>query len=321
MLKSSDFKNLGITTYDSLMNIDIILNFNQNDDDYEYRVNVVGISDTTSPVYYAYEETIFMLKTGVPVYEAFVDSITLSEGVVPTELKTSLVIEDPLDTSPINLRGISMLNNTYKVSGLYTSDIDVPKILIPFELLKEQYFVQTYVVRGPQLHFYATDVDGLVQELNDTSESAVSLYDVEEDAYKVERLVDSLPIIIFTSVVLGASSLSFYFILRSSLISRIYEVSVYRALGVSKFDIRKMFVVEILLITTLTSLVGYLIMTYLLLRLQGMVDNFVEVFYISFLSLTGGIVLIYVVNLVSGLIPISNLLRKTPAEILSKYDF
>ena len=133
--------------------------------------------------------------------------------------------------------------------------------------------------------------------------------------------MDSISIIIFTSVVLGASSLSFYFILRSSLISRIYEVSVYRALGVSKFDIKKMFVVEILLITTVTSLVGYMLMTYILLRVQSMVDDFVEVFHISFLSLLAGILLIYVVNLISGLIPVSNLLRKTPAEILSKYDF
>jgi len=262
-----------------------------------------------------------MLATSVAVYEVFEDEITISEGQVPTELKETIVMEDPLNTTPINLRGISLFEKTYVVSGLFTSDTDVPKLLVPFELLKEQYFVQTYVSRGPDFHLYANDVDDLISDLKAQGILSSSLYAIEKDAYKVERLLDSLPIIIFTSVVLGASSLSFYFILRSSLISRIYEVSVYRALGVSKFDIRKMFVVEILLITTLTSLVGYLIMTYLLLRLQGVVDDFVEIFHISFFSLTGGIVLIYVVNLVSGLIPISNLLRKTPAEILSKYDF
>jgi len=321
MLKLTDFKNLGITTYDSLMNIDIIINFKGNNDDFEYRVKIVGISETENPVYFAKEETIFMLATSVAVYEVFEDEITISEGQVPTELKETIVMEDPLNTTPINLRGISLFEKTYVVSGLFTSDTDVPKLLVPFELLKEQYFVQTYVSRGPDFHLYANDVDDLISDLKAQGILSSSLYAIEKDAYKVERLLDSLPIIIFTSVVLGASSLSFYFILRSSLISRIYEVSVYRALGVSKFDIRKMFVVEILLITTLTSLVGYLIMTYLLLRLQGVVDDFVEIFHISFFSLTGGIVLIYVVNLVSGLIPISNLLRKTPAEILSKYDF
>ncbi len=321
MLKSSDFKNLGITTYDSIMSIDIILNFTNNNDDYEYRINIVGISDTESPVYYAKEETIFMLATDIAVYEAFEDLVIISDGIEPLELKEALMIEDPNDTSPINVRGLTLFNQTYSVTGLYTSDSTVPKVLVPFDLLKEQYFTQSYVIRGPEIHLYATNVENLINELKETGITAESLFDIEEDDYKVERLLESLSIIIFTSVVLGASSLSFYFILRSSLISRIYEVSVYRALGVSKFDIRKMFVVEILLITSLTSLIGYLMMTYLLLRLQAIVDDFVEIFHISFLSLLGGIVLIYLVNLISGLIPISNLLRKTPAEILSKYDF
>ncbi len=82
-----------------------------------------------------------------------------------------------------------------------------------------------------------------------------------------------------------------------------------------------MFVTEIILITSITSLVGYLIMSYLLLRLQGMVEDFVEIFHMSFTSVVGGILLIYIINIISGLIPVSNLLRKTPAEILSKYDF
>ena len=82
-----------------------------------------------------------------------------------------------------------------------------------------------------------------------------------------------------------------------------------------------MFIIEIILITTITSLVGYILMTYLLMNLQGVVEDFVEVFHISFLSISGGILLIYVINIISGLLPVSNLLRKTPAEILSKYDF
>ena len=74
-------------------------------------------------------------------------------------------MEDPLNTTPINLRGISLFEKTYVVSGLFTSDTDVPKLLVPFELLKEQYFVQTYVSRGPDFHLYANDVDDLISDL------------------------------------------------------------------------------------------------------------------------------------------------------------
>ena len=321
MLKSTSFRDLGITTYDALMNIDLIITFNSNFDNYEYRVDIVGISETESPVYYAMEETILMFETKVAIYEVFEDLVTISEGTEPTVLSKALMIEDLDDPTPLNLKGLSIINETYTVSGVYTSTEDVPAALVPFELLKEQYFNKTYFLRGPQLHIYATDVDKAIDYFKSNDVVAKSLFAEEQSAYKIERLLDSVSIVIFTLVVLGASSLSFYFILRSSLISRIYEVSVYRALGVSKFDIRKMFFVEIMLITTITSLIGYLLMTYLLLRLQAIVSDIVEVFHISFLSLLGGIVLIYLVNIVAGLIPVSNLLRKTPAEILSKYDF
>ena len=97
MLRSSDFKNIGITTYDALMSVDIILTFTNNGDSYEYVIDIVGISETGSPVFYAKEETIFMLKTGIPVYEVFEDSITLSEGTLPGEVKETLTIEDWLN--------------------------------------------------------------------------------------------------------------------------------------------------------------------------------------------------------------------------------
>ncbi|KFZ27438.1 MAG: Macrolide export ATP-binding/permease protein MacB [Candidatus Izimaplasma bacterium HR2] len=321
MLKSGDFKNIGITTYDALMSVDIILTFKNNGDTYEYIIDIVGISDTASPVFYAKEETIFMLQTGIPVYEVFEDLITLSEGTVPSDVNETLTIDDPLNEIPIALRGFKMLTKDFTVSGLYTATEEVPTVLVPFELLKEFYFNTNYTVKGTDIFLHSTNVDSSLVYLGGEDITAISLFDEEEADYKVQRLFDSLGITIFTLVTLAASALSFYFIIRSSLISRIYEVSVYRALGVAKKDILKMFITEIILITTITSLVGYIAMTYLLMNLQGVVEDFVEVFHISFFSITGGILLIYVINIISGLLPVSNLLRKTPAEILSKYDF
>ena len=321
ILKDSSFKDVGISTYDALMRVDIILTFNYNGDDFEYVVDIVGISDTASPIYFATEETIYMLKTGIPVLEVFEDLITVIDGEIPVDTGVALTIEDPLDTSPLNVRGMSIMNKTFTVSGLYTATESVPKLLIPFELLKEEYYIDQYILPSQDIYIQAANVTDAISDFKDLGIVSESLYDVEKDDYRVQRLIDSLPITIFTLVVFSASAISFYFIIRSSLISRIYEVSVYRALGVSKGDIRKMFVTEIILITTITSLVGYLLMTYFLMRLQNIVGDFVEIFHISIFSLLGGIVLIYIVNIVSGLIPVSNLLRKTPAEILSKYDF
>jgi ABC-type antimicrobial peptide transport system permease subunit len=168
---------------------------------------------------------------------------------------------------------------------------------------------------------HSNDIDATIAYLKTQDIEAESLYAKQLDDYSKQRLGGSVATLVFTVVVLGASAISYFFILRSSLLSRIYEVSVYRALGVSKGDIVKMFLTEILLITTITSAVGYLFTTYFLYRFQLLVEDFTDIIYISSISIVGGLVIIYVVNIIAGLIPVSNLLRKTPAEILSKYDF
>jgi ABC-type antimicrobial peptide transport system permease subunit len=317
MLKSSSFKSIGITTYSALMNIDIILTFDNGQGEFEYYIDIVGISDTVSPVFYATEETIYMLQTGIAVYEVFEDSITLDSGVLPSGTKEAIIFDDIVDPVPY----VSLLRLPFEVTGLFTSSVETPKILVPLELVKEIYFDINYNTPTDDIYLHSTNIGSTISYFNSNDIYAYGLFAEQESNYKVDRLMDSLGITIFTLVVLAASSLSFYFIIRSSLISRIYEVSVYRALGVSKNDIRKMFITEIILITSITSLVGYLLTTYLLLKLQAIAEDFVEIFHISFLSLTGGIVLIYVINIVSGLLPVSTLLRRTPAEILSKYDF
>ena len=231
----------------------------------------------------------------------------------PAYRDPKLIVKDIINIQNILNGPIIIIGDLLQKGQEYADEI--------FQLLKEFYFDVNYTIKGQSIYIHSTDISKTIKYFKDLDVEAESLFEVEEAEYKVQRLIDNLGITIFTLVVFGASSLSFYFIIRSSLISRIYEVSVYRALGVSKNDIRKMFVTEIILITSITSLVGYLFMTYFLLRLQNIVDDFVEVFHISFISLLGGILLIYIVNIVSGLIPVSNLLRKTPAEILSKYDF
>ena len=68
-------------------------------------------------------------------------------------------------------------------------------------------------------------------------------------------------------------------------------------------------------------MVGYLLTTLVLWRIQILAEDFMDLIYISTLSIIGGTILIYLVNTISGLIPVTNLLRRTPAEILSKYYF
>ncbi len=324
LLGNSAMQNLGITTLNDLLNVDIVLSLKGFDTDYDYVLDIVGISDTDNPVYYVKEETMYMIETHVAVYEVFKDSITITEGELSSDLEYLLTYDDPNNILPITERTYLQLSTMFNVSGLYeSSEENIPEIMIPLEVLKETYYNTHYnsLVRGSEIFIHSNNTKDTISYFKSIGVNAYGLYDTEEKEYRLERIADSVGTIIFTVVVLGAMSISYYFIIRSSLISRIYEVSVYRALGVTKGDIRKIFITEIVLTTSITSLIGYLGTTFILYKIQLVTESYFEFIHISLLSLVGGIILIYLINIVSGILPVSNLLRKTPAEILSKYDF
>ena len=71
----------------------------------------------------------------------------------------------------------------------------------------------------------------------------------------------------------------------------------------------------------MTSLWGFILVNFMLMRLQNMTTEFMSVIRVTPLSFVVGLGIIFLVNILSGIIPISTLLNRTPAEIISKYDF
>lgn len=108
--------------------------------------------------------------------------------------------------------------------------------------------------------------------------------------------------------------------MHSSMVSRIYDISVYRALGMKKSEIFISFLVEVLIISTVTSVVGFLISSYAVSQAENTLIGMFRIFIVSPVSLLLGLIIVYAINLVGGLFPIFLLLRKTPAQILAQYD-
>ena len=122
------------------------------------------------------------------------------------------------------------------------------------------------------------------------------------------------------AVILAVMSLCMYFIMRSSLMSRIKEVGIYRAIGVSKKNLIFKFFIEALVLTTLTVFVGYIGTSVFISLALGMSSLVAQIFYYP-IWLAGAIFLIlYAVCTLCGIIPIFSLLSRTPSEILAKYD-
>lgn len=126
--------------------------------------------------------------------------------------------------------------------------------------------------------------------------------------------------LIALAVLLVLMSLCMYFIMRSSLLSCIKEVGIARAIGVSKKNLVFRFLIEAAVLTTLTVLIGYLAASGFVSVCLGISSAVAEFLYYPLWLALAVLAVLYGICLLFGILPILSLLRKTPSEILAKYD-
>ena len=126
--------------------------------------------------------------------------------------------------------------------------------------------------------------------------------------------------LITMGVILLLMSLCMYFIMRSSLMNRIKEVGIYRAIGVSKKNLTFKFLIEAVVLTTLTVLIGYLITSAFIFTCLGASPLMESMFFYPVWLAAILLVILYALCLFCGTLPILGLLRRKPSEILAKYD-
>ena len=146
-----------------------------------------------------------------------------------------------------------------------------------------------------------------------------SAYESEKQTYIEDRSDSTRSTIIVGLVMLAISLIEILLMTRSSFLSRIKEVGIYRAIGVKKTDIYKMFLGEIFAITTVSSLVGIGIMSYILYHICQ-IEFLTSMFALNPVVVGGAILIVYGFNSIVGLIPVFNTMRKTPAAILARHD-
>jgi ABC-type antimicrobial peptide transport system permease subunit len=120
-------------------------------------------------------------------------------------------------------------------------------------------------------------------------------------------------------IIIIISLIEIFLIMRASFLSRIKEVGTLRAIGVKKWDIYRMFAGEILAITICASIPGWLMMNYLVYKLQG-ISYLENMFICSTETVLGSLILIFAFNLLFGLMPVFRTLIKRPAAILARTD-
>lgn len=134
------------------------------------------------------------------------------------------------------------------------------------------------------------------------------------------KMNDNKGFLIACGVLLGVIIIYIYFIMRSKMLKQIYTIGVYRALGAKKTNIYKMFLSDIFVTTTLTTFLGYIIVVIGYNKIMGSLVRTLSIYKVHTSYMLIGVLGLYVVNFIFGLLPIFLLLIKSPSEIISKYD-
>lgn len=137
----------------------------------------------------------------------------------------------------------------------------------------------------------------------------------------VQRVINLISYVLmgFVSVSLVVSSIMIGIITYISVLERIKEIGVLRALGASKRDIRRVFNAETFIIGLISGLLGIGITALLDIPISLIVQNLTGVAGIASLPVNGAVILVLInlaLTMIAGLIPASMASRKNPVEAL-----
>ena len=201
------------------------------------------------------------------------------------------------------------------VVGYYDSQTDLQAYLVNNDTVK-----YSVIAKQNSMTIYAKDKIQVMDKFkNEYRLNIIDRYEKDRSDY-LEYKKDSVKsVIILASIILAISLGEIYLMMRASFLSRIKEIGVFRAIGVKKSDIYRMFLGEIIAITVFGSATGIALMTYILASITK-IQSASRLFIVNFQTIGLSILIIFGINILVGLLPLFKILRKRPARILARHD-
>ena len=152
-----------------------------------------------------------------------------------------------------------------------------------------------------------------------------TVYNITYQQIKQQNREQKLILVPVIIILFAISLVYIYFSMRSKMINDIYTIGIYRALSYSRTKITVKYVFDIFFMTLFTTALGYLMITLGSSVISKAINKVsmgyatqivASEFLSTYLILAG----IFIVSIIIGILPITSLLRKTPSQILAKYD-
>lgn len=306
-------KQVGVFGYKGFLGIKINLNNMKG-------FTIVGITNNNNPCLYAKPDMLInMISNQKNDTEAsYIDytlksDFTIKKGRMPANDYEVVINYNQYGTYYLNSKLTNKINNQkLKVVGFYETNTDTNVMLVNNNMILLTLIDKNITVSS-------NNKEATIEALNNAGYNGVDNYKNAKEAYQKENENSVKTTITVSSIMIAISLIEIFLIIRSSFLSKIKEIGTLRAIGVKKSDINKMFLGEILAISLSVSTLGIILMSYI-------IYNITKVSYIGNLFIINGTVIIesfiicFAFNIIVGLIPVNNVIRKTPAEILSRHD-
>jgi len=279
-------------------------------------INIIDNSSNNNYGYGYMEDVDTSDNSRVYNYSLYKDKLKIVKGNEPKNDYEVIVNDNLKDIFKLNkyIDEIKINGNKLKVVGYYTSSDGINSYFVNSNTKKYNLIEES---RG--MIVYTLNKDNLIAKYKDMGIDLKDVHEVDRNNYISEQKNSMISSIIVSIIMLVISLIEIILMMRSSFLSRIKEVGIYRAIGVKKSDIYKMFIGESFAISTLASIPGVLFMSYCLHVLSDISyvsSNYVMNIYVVILCL----IIMYLFNMIVGLVPVFNTMRKTPAQILARHD-
>ena len=333
VMKNEQTKMLGLTSYKKYLDRDVAINQVGNK-------KIVGIVDTNSPSFYMDRSSFINVlyhsagsrdtsiessvvsddaeSTNNYPYDDYTlySNITMKEGRVPSNDYEVIVNISNKDDMPLNKEINKSINGTkLRVVGYYISADNLDSMLVNSNTIK--YYL---ISKTSNISIYSSDKEEILNKAVDVFKLNIKdSYKYSRDQYISSKKDSIKSSIISSSIIIIISLIEMFLMMRSSFLSRVKEVGILRAIGVKKLDIYVMFSGEVIAITLLTSIPGILFSAYIM-NILSKISFLDGTFIVNPMLVISAIVAVFIFNLVIGLLPVFNTIRKRPSEILSRTD-
>lgn len=207
----------------------------------------------------------------------------------------------------------------YKIVGKYNKLYDSGSLGSNF-MFDDIVIISSYNYSNTKYELAYEFNDAAKEFFEDNKYTIYNLDDYQRYAIRKKHQTSNVALIVFSAFLLGAGVLLTYLTNRGRLISEIHTIGVYRSIGKSRKCLIYQKIGYNFLMTSVSTIIGYAVSWIIYGISNNITKVYQEIVPINPLILIIGIVVLYCIGIFIGVVPTVSLIKKTPAEINSKYD-